>query len=188
MSRFHEGYVWEHCSAKGEALVVVLCIAQMVDFHEGTADLDLQALARRSRLDEDQLASVLEEVVAQRHVVRLSEGRWAISLDLEKTKGFRLPGPSKTRDKAAKREPRGRYFFPQEQLQRVFDRDGGRCHYCGSRDNLGVDHKLPQSRGGGHEDANLVTCCGSCNRTKGATQYADFIAMIFGAFADRVAS
>ena len=30
----------------------------------------------------------------------------------------------------------------------VYKRDGYRCVYCGSRDNLTLDHVLPKSRGG----------------------------------------
>lgn len=50
----------------------------------------------------------------------------------------------------------------------VFDRDGRRCVYCGSRDNLTLDHVVPYSLGGDESMDNLVTCCRSCNSRKGA--------------------
>lgn len=51
--------------------------------------------------------------------------------------------------------------------EEVFERDGYACVYCGSPLNLSLDHVIPQSRGGSHEPTNLVTCCRSCNSSKG---------------------
>jgi 5-methylcytosine-specific restriction endonuclease McrA len=52
----------------------------------------------------------------------------------------------------------------------VYRRDGFQCQYCGvefSVDDLTFDHVFPQSRGGGTNWTNIVTCCGPCNRQKG---------------------
>lgn len=43
----------------------------------------------------------------------------------------------------------------------------GCCAYCGSKDNMHLDHKVPLSRGGPHEEANLQWLCGQCNVRKG---------------------
>lgn len=40
------------------------------------------------------------------------------------------------------------------------------CVYCGSCENIEVDHVVPLSRGGKHEIQNLVPACQSCNRSK----------------------
>jgi len=58
---------------------------------------------------------------------------------------------------------------------RIYARDGHKCHYCGDQKNLTLDHKIPQSKGGGHEDENLVTCCKRCNSSKGAKTYDEFL-------------
>jgi hypothetical protein len=50
----------------------------------------------------------------------------------------------------------------------VFERDNFHCVYCGSEKNLTLDHQIPQSRGGSHDPRNLVTCCSTCNSSKGA--------------------
>jgi hypothetical protein len=50
----------------------------------------------------------------------------------------------------------------------VFDRDGHKCVYCSSTNQLTLDHKIPQSKGGSHDPENLVTCCLPCNSSKGA--------------------
>lgn len=48
----------------------------------------------------------------------------------------------------------------------VFIRDNYTCAYCGSRDDLTVDHVVPKSKGGKDTWDNLVTCCISCNNKK----------------------
>lgn len=51
----------------------------------------------------------------------------------------------------------------------VLERDQRRCRYCGRAPNvLGLDHIVPPRLGGGHGQANLVTCCVSCNSRKGS--------------------
>lgn len=49
----------------------------------------------------------------------------------------------------------------------VFRRDGNACGYCGSKQNLTLDHIVPRSQGGRHTWTNLVTACQSCNSRKG---------------------
>jgi hypothetical protein len=41
------------------------------------------------------------------------------------------------------------------------------CQYCGSRENLTIDHVLPLSRGGPYTWQNLVIACLRCNNRKG---------------------
>lgn len=50
----------------------------------------------------------------------------------------------------------------------IFERDGWKCAYCGSGENLSLDHVVPRARGGGDEPSNLRTACRSCNSSKGA--------------------
>jgi len=51
----------------------------------------------------------------------------------------------------------------------IFKRDGNTCIYCGSnrRQDLTIDHIVPQSRGGKNTWENLVTSCKNCNNNKG---------------------
>ena len=42
------------------------------------------------------------------------------------------------------------------------------CAYCGATEKITVDHVVPLSRGGKHEQANLAPACFSCNSSKGA--------------------
>lgn len=49
----------------------------------------------------------------------------------------------------------------------VFIRDGFNCQYCGSRDNLTIDHIMPASKGGKNHFENCVAACKPCNNKKG---------------------
>jgi len=42
-----------------------------------------------------------------------------------------------------------------------------KCAYCGSEDNLTLDHIVPQCKGGMDVKTNVVACCHSCNQSKG---------------------
>lgn len=45
--------------------------------------------------------------------------------------------------------------------------NGARCVYCGSTENLSVDHLFPRIKGGTDNVENLVCSCKSCNSSKG---------------------
>lgn len=60
--------------------------------------------------------------------------------------------------------------------KRIFARDNSTCQYCGARpEKPECDHVLPVSKGGGHEDSNLVTSCRPCNRAKGSKTLAEWM-------------
>jgi 5-methylcytosine-specific restriction endonuclease McrA len=50
----------------------------------------------------------------------------------------------------------------------VFIRDNHTCQYCGTRDNLNIDHVVPRSKGGKTNFANCVVSCINCNVKKGS--------------------
>jgi 5-methylcytosine-specific restriction endonuclease McrA len=58
--------------------------------------------------------------------------------------------------------------IPPDVRQLVWQRDGGRCVYCGSTNELQIDHAIPVSMGGSSAPENLQILCGPCNRRKGA--------------------
>jgi len=41
------------------------------------------------------------------------------------------------------------------------------CAYCGSKDNLTIDHVIPRCKGGSDFSKNAVCCCRDCNQSKG---------------------
>ena len=58
-----------------------------------------------------------------------------------------------------------KWIRPEKRLA-IYHRDGHCCVYCGCEDHLSLDHLQPRELGGGHEAANLVTCCVSCNSAR----------------------
>lgn len=49
-----------------------------------------------------------------------------------------------------------------------------KCAYCGSEENLTLDHVIPQSKGGVDTLENVVCCCHSCNHSKGHTDWKEW--------------
>lgn len=61
-----------------------------------------------------------------------------------------------------------RSYIPRWLRNRVYARDGWRCLWCGSTQDLTLDHIWPWSLGGEDTEDNLRTLCRSCNSSKGA--------------------
>jgi 5-methylcytosine-specific restriction endonuclease McrA len=63
--------------------------------------------------------------------------------------------------------------------RQVFERSGGRCHYCRSVLTLDgrwhVEHMVPRALGGGEAAANLVAACAPCNLAKGDRTALEFV-------------
>lgn len=55
---------------------------------------------------------------------------------------------------------------PPEVQEFVWQRDEGRCVYCGARENLHYDHVIPVAKGGGNDISNIQILCQDCNLRK----------------------
>jgi hypothetical protein len=67
-----------------------------------------------------------------------------------------------------KRAGEGREPIPSHVRKEVWNRDGGRCVRCGSREMLEFDHIVPISKGGSNTARNIELLCQNCNRSKSA--------------------
>ncbi|RMF61670.1 MAG: HNH endonuclease [Bacteroidetes bacterium] len=77
---------------------------------------------------------------------------------------LQLPWPSIVRLKGYVSVPYKRILLTRKNVLR---RDHFRCQYCGSREQLTIDHIVPKSRGGPDTWENLVAACVPCNNRKG---------------------
>lgn len=60
-----------------------------------------------------------------------------------------------------------REAIPRAIQREVWQRDGGRCVECGTKEKLCFDHIVPFSRGGSNTVRNLQLLCEPCNLSKG---------------------
>lgn len=60
----------------------------------------------------------------------------------------------------------------------IYLRDGLACAYCGASAedgaHLTLDHVKPHAKGGTNHPTNLITCCHSCNSSRGTRTVAGF--------------
>jgi 5-methylcytosine-specific restriction endonuclease McrA len=48
------------------------------------------------------------------------------------------------------------------------------CAYCGSEENLTLDHITPRSKGGSDRVTNVLCACKECNNSKGHQMWSDW--------------
>jgi 5-methylcytosine-specific restriction endonuclease McrA len=61
-----------------------------------------------------------------------------------------------------------RQAIPTDVKRAVWERDGGRCVFCDSDQDLEFDHDVPFSKGGSNSANNIQLLCRTCNRKKSA--------------------
>jgi 5-methylcytosine-specific restriction endonuclease McrA len=54
----------------------------------------------------------------------------------------------------------------------------GHCAYCGSRERIEADHRMPLCRGGSNRIANILPACRHCNRRKHRRTEEEFRALL----------
>jgi hypothetical protein len=85
------------------------------------------------------------------------------------------------RGKTAGNAGKGSKWIGKVRRRRIYARDGHRCVYCIElAERLTLDHLVPRSAGGTHSNENLLTACMGCNRKRGNTPVAAFVASIPG--------
>lgn len=64
--------------------------------------------------------------------------------------------------------------FSSEQWKARLAYYGGKCIYCGTDQNIQIEHRIPLSRGGTNWPSNLVPACQTCNCRKGTKTEKEF--------------
>jgi 5-methylcytosine-specific restriction endonuclease McrA len=102
------------------------------------------------------------EVVPNADTYRVRFGSW--------TNAVLIAGLSPNQAVPRQYLERNRASTPLSLRYKVLQRDGFRCQYCGGTPQEGyvlhVDHRVPCSKGGRTEEANLVAACSLCNAGK----------------------
>jgi 5-methylcytosine-specific restriction endonuclease McrA len=57
----------------------------------------------------------------------------------------------------------GVYFISDKEIKKLYSSS---CFYCGSKDQITLDHIIPIIKGGTHSIGNLTAACKSCNSSK----------------------
>lgn len=74
-----------------------------------------------------------------------------------------------------------KWIRPERRLA-IYLRDGLACIWCGASIEegalLSLDHVKPHVNGGGNENGNLVTCCKTCNSSRGSRPVATFAKVV----------
>lgn len=55
------------------------------------------------------------------------------------------------------------YYISEKEVKKILK---SLCFYCGSNQNIQIDHVIPVSKGGKHSIGNIVPACRSCNASK----------------------
>lgn len=67
--------------------------------------------------------------------------------------------------------------FSKKDWLTLLELHSNKCYYCGSSDNLTIDHMTPISRGGKNIKENIVPACFSCNFRKRTRTKEEFLKM-----------
>lgn len=151
--------------------VGLLCVASK---HKGILP-PVSDLSFYLRMKPQRVAALIAQLVSAKLLDRVGEtyephnwgGRQYISDSTERVKRHR-----------EKRAAAGlaRQWQPSKELRKeVYVRDNYECVYCGSPDDLTIDHKVPEFRGGSHDVTNLQTACRSCNASKRDLTHDEFV-------------
>ena len=110
----------------------------------------------RNRLEKEQRKDQPEQSQLEQYQKRQTEGQYEEEL---LTEADELNALDTSLDQTS-REP-----IPDSVRREVWLRDREHCVICGSRDNLGVDHIIPLSKGGSSTARNLHLLCQTCKRS-----------------------
>ena len=153
--------------------VSVLCVASKNDGMLPSAT----DLAFQLRTTAQRVAAIVAELVAAGLVDKLEGGGFKPhNWDGRQYKSDNSTGRvQRYREKRAAAGLPVTWTAPKKLKAAVYERDGHQCVYCGSLDDLSIDHKTPQSRGGTDDMDNLQTLCRPCNASKRDMTHEEFV-------------
>ena len=89
---------------------------------------------------------------------------------------WRRDHPVRSREKSRRRRAHSNHVTIEPvSEQRIYALYNNTCIYCGSKENLSLDHIVPLARSGMHCEDNLVVARGHCNSSKGSNPLIDWL-------------
>ncbi len=128
------------------------------------------------RMPENKVRQSLEELIASGLLDKVKSGlaphNWNQRQFVSDNSAERV---KRHRAKRAASGLQSQWTAPKDLRWEVYKRDGFECVYCGAEDELSLDHKTPEMRGGTHDPSNLQTVCRSCNASKRDLTHEEFV-------------
>jgi len=144
----------DSCGLRGEDRLAFIAAG------DGDGVVSVAAVARWCGCNEGEAAQIINGMVERGIFMRVGHevvapSLWSLARGIEEEVRSRVA-------KEPKRKP-----ISKKLRQMVYQRDGWQCAYCGSDEQLTLDHITPLSAGGEDTEENLATCCLPCNLSKG---------------------
>lgn len=128
---------------------------KMIGYKEEICRIKKYSMEMKDRIIEDLEKKEIKENVYKKEREKILE-RQVLDELIEEGKVFN----------AYTKKDGNRTTIPMDIANAVWNRDGGKCCICGSRDNLEFDHIIPISKGGATTFRNLQILCKNCNIRK----------------------
>ena len=147
------------------------CFSKRSQMKDGLEHVCKSCIAAKNQNDKDKNAVRHKRYrEANKEKVRQATLNWQInnpeSYKRSKNK-WRLENPEKFRSLKQKRRAKirenGTFVISGKEIKRLYESS---CFYCGSDNQIEIDHVIPISKGGRHSIGNLVSACKKCNRSK----------------------
>lgn len=144
------------CTMKiGDAYIQVRTPKKGIVHYEEKGILNVGDIILTIECDKDKIIAFEKAQIKERILERKRKR------DLEQSIMIELTDEGEIFPEANKRPP-----IPKDVVDAVWRRDGGKCVYCGSTENLQLDHIIPFSKGGATTVENLQLLCQKCNLQK----------------------
>lgn len=147
------------------------CFSKRSQMKDGLEHVCKSCIAAKNQNDKEKNAVRHKKYrEANKQKVRQATLNWQInnpeSYKRSKNK-WRLENPEKFRSLKQKRRAKirenGTFVISSKEIKRLYESS---CFYCGSDNQIEIDHVIPISKGGRHSIGNLVSACKKCNRSK----------------------
>ncbi len=149
--------------------VIVEMIAEELSSKKLNCELEwtIDVIADEFKMSKDRVEAILGFCCGQQLFDRNQEGNIRCLKLLDRLDNTLSKNPEIALiKKQSEQFKKKRVAINQTKVIEVSARCGGKCMICGTKENLTIDHIIPQSKGGKDSVDNLQILCFSCNSRK----------------------